>query len=186
MKHFCICPDYESWRAWTVENGVDGRIIGYLAFDNSRLCAEPGPSDLAYPTPRSWNFVSENPQTMACDPAQIHDLISANVGADAALEFENWCKVYQELPSVSEPIPFETVEELMDVKPVGGGGTSFRRIFGYLRENMEDELPKLILILTDGCAPFPKEEDALDVDVIWVIIDSDVEPPWGNCVHIDL
>lgn len=102
MKHFCICPDYESWRAWAVENGVDGRIIGYLAFDNSRLCAEPGPSDLAYPTPRSWNFVSEDLQTMACDPAQIHDLISANVGADVALEFENWCKVYQELPSVSD------------------------------------------------------------------------------------
>ena len=85
---------------------------------------------------------------------------------------------------VSEPTPFETAEDLMDVKPVGGGGTSFRRIFRYMRENMEDELPKLTL--TDGCAPFPKEEDSLGVDVIWVIIDSDVEPPWGSCVHIDL
>lgn len=88
--------------------------------------------------------------------------------------------------SVSEPIGFESVDELMSIKPVGGGGTSFHAIFQYLSKYMAYELPKLILIITDGYAKFPDEEDAMGVDVIWVIIDSDVQPPWGSCVHVDL
>lgn len=88
--------------------------------------------------------------------------------------------------SVSEPTPFESIEELMAIKPVGGGGTSFHAIFQYLQNHMTSELPKLILILTDGYAPFPEESAAMGVDVIWGIIDSDIKPPWGNCVHIKL
>ena len=88
--------------------------------------------------------------------------------------------------TVSEPVAFETVEELKAIKPVGGGGTSFRAIFSYLKENMQQELPCLIMILTDGYAEFPEEECALGVDVIWVIIDSRIEPPWGAVVHVDM
>lgn len=88
--------------------------------------------------------------------------------------------------TVSDPKPFESIEELMQIKPVGGGGTSFRAIFEYLRRHMAYEPPKLILILTDGYAPFPPEDAAMGVDVIWAIINSDINPPWGHCVHIDL
>lgn len=102
MKHFCISPDYVSWRAWAVSHGIDNRVISYLAFDHSRLFTEPGTADLAYPTPRSWSFVSEDLQTMDCPPKKIHDLISANVGTDTALEFEKWCQIYDQLPPVSE------------------------------------------------------------------------------------
>lgn len=87
--------------------------------------------------------------------------------------------------AVTEPVAFETVEELEDMMPVGGGGTSFSAIFSFLKERMEEELPALILILTDGYAPFPKEEQALGVEVIWVIIDADAEPPWGTSVYVE-
>jgi predicted metal-dependent peptidase len=87
--------------------------------------------------------------------------------------------------AVTEPVSFETVEELEDMMPVGGGGTSFSAIFSFLKERMEEELPALILILTDGYAPFPKEEQALGVEVIWVIIDADAEPPWGTSVYVE-
>lgn len=113
MKHFCIRPDYESWRAWAVENGVEPLIIGFLASFHDRLCMEPQTSDLAYPTPRSWKFVSNDLQMMCGDSRQVytqaaagdqqlHELISSNVGVDTAMAFEKWCRVYSDLPSVEE------------------------------------------------------------------------------------
>ncbi len=100
MKHFSVRADYDSWRRWAVINGIDSRVVGYLGFDSSRLASEPGVSDLAFPTPRSWQFVSMDLQLNECEPSQIHELISAGIGIDAALDFENWCKVFQDLPLV--------------------------------------------------------------------------------------
>lgn len=83
---------------------------------------------------------------------------------------------------VSAPAAFESVEDLLSIKPIGGGGTSFHAIFNKLKDF--DELPNVIIILTDGYADFPKEEAALGVPVIWIIVDSDVEPPWGVYAYI--
>lgn len=86
---------------------------------------------------------------------------------------------------VSKPIDFESYEELSMIKPVGGGGTSFVNIFKYLSNVEEDERPELILIFTDGYAPFPDESAAMGIPVIWLIEGSDIEPPWGQTVYID-
>ena len=85
---------------------------------------------------------------------------------------------------VTEPIPFESVSDLEQILPLGGGGTNFHAIFRYLKEHFENDLPEAIIVLTDGEAPFPEETAALGVPVLWVILDSDVEAPWGTCIHI--
>lgn len=85
---------------------------------------------------------------------------------------------------ISEPVAFESLEELNAVKPVGGGGTSFVNIFKYLHGLEEDQLPDIILIFTDGYAAFPEEDAAMDIPVVWLILDSPVEPPWGNTIHL--
>lgn len=85
---------------------------------------------------------------------------------------------------VSEPIPFDSVEDIAKIKPVGGGGTSFKNIFKYISRYDEDERPNIIIIMTDGYAEFPEESEALGIPVIWLIIDSEVDSPWGECLHI--
>ena len=87
--------------------------------------------------------------------------------------------------AVSEPEPFSSTDDLRNIEPVGGGGTSFRVIFDYMKENMSDDLPRAIIIMTDGYAVFPAEEDACGVPVIWIITDSEVDPSWGEVIHID-
>lgn len=87
--------------------------------------------------------------------------------------------------SVSEPKEFQSIEELEACEPVGGGGTSFHAIFRYLQENMAQELPCGMVILTDGWASYPKEKEALGVPVLWIILDNKRDTPWGECVHID-
>ena len=82
--------------------------------------------------------------------------------------------------TVSDPIPFESVEDLLKIKPIGGGGTSFEAIFRKLATAFPaDDLPVAIIILTDGYSSFPDEKTALGVPVIWIIVDRDVVPPWG-------
>lgn len=82
--------------------------------------------------------------------------------------------------AIIEPKPFSSFEEFIVIKPAGGGGTDFQIIFEYVDQHMKDKEPNCIIILTDGCAPFPKEELANDIPVLWLINNQDVTPPWGK------
>ncbi len=86
--------------------------------------------------------------------------------------------------AIIEPKPFESVEDVLKIKPAGGGGTDFQIIFEYVHQHMENKLPACIIILTDGYAPFPQEHLARDIPVLWLIDNNDIEPPWGKVARI--
>lgn len=101
LMHYLVEPSFSEWKKWALDNAVDARVVGYLGFDNSKLCVEPESSDLAYPTPRSWNFVSQLISGYA-NTRDAHMLIAGCIGVDTALSFETWCKVYRDLPKVED------------------------------------------------------------------------------------
>ena len=84
------------------------------------------------------------------------------------------------------PTPFEKVEDVKAIRPHGGGGTSFDVVFEAVRKSLEsgEDPPVSIIILTDGYAPFPAEQVACGIPVLWVINGSDVQPPWGRIAHL--
>ena len=86
--------------------------------------------------------------------------------------------------AIIKPKPFSSFEEFIVIKPAGGGGTDFQIIFEYVHKYMEEKPPASIIILTDGYAPFPKEELANDIPVLWLINNEDVDPPWGKVARI--
>ncbi len=49
---------------------------------------------------------------------------------------------------------------------------------------MHDNPPASTIILTDGYAPFLKEELAQDIPVLWLINNDNVNPPWGKVARI--
>ncbi len=104
LMHFNIKSDYAAWREWAVAHGVNDKVIAFLGFDNSRLCVEPESSDLAYATPRSWEFVSTLLNSIGGDPKSVHELVAACVGTDNAIELEAFCRGYAKLPSIAEII----------------------------------------------------------------------------------
>lgn len=87
---------------------------------------------------------------------------------------------------VTDPIPFSSVDDLMRIKPVGGGGNDFSDIFRYMHKNMISDLPAQIIIITDGYDRFPNEEASMGVPVLWLINNDDesVNPPWGKVARI--
>ena len=86
--------------------------------------------------------------------------------------------------AIYEPVPFDSVDELLKIRPVGGGGTDFGIIFKYVEQKMQDEPPASIIILTDGYAPFPPEEAANGIPVLWLINNENIKPPWGKVARI--
>lgn len=87
---------------------------------------------------------------------------------------------------VTNPVEFDDVDSLYDITPSGGGGTSFHCIFNYMQEHMSDNLPAAVIIMTDGYASYPDEKMAMDVPVMWILIDNPKDMPWGVSVHIDV
>ena len=87
---------------------------------------------------------------------------------------------------VKKPQPFCDEDEFLRIIPRGGGGTSFSIIFDYVRNEMIEDRPKFIVILTDGYARYPGESEAMDIPVLWLFT-TDVEPPtWGKIARITL
>ena len=60
MQHYEIAVDFPSWQEWAIRNDIHPQVLGYLAFDNSRLYDEEVREDqTAFASPRSWMFVSD-------------------------------------------------------------------------------------------------------------------------------
>lgn len=97
-------------------------------------------------------------------------------------KLQGWLGFFDAL--VSEPIEFVDEEEFAAIRPVGGGGTSFLCVFKYINEHMQDNLPVSIIILTDGYAKFPEEHVANGIPVLWLIVNSEVIPPWGRVAKL--
>lgn len=86
--------------------------------------------------------------------------------------------------AIVEPKPFASEAEFRTIKPAGGGGTDFQIIFEYVQKYMQEKLPASIIVLTDGFAPFPKEELAGGIPVLWLLNNDCVDPPWGQVARI--
>ena len=86
--------------------------------------------------------------------------------------------------AVYEPKPFDSVEDVKSIRPLGGGGTDFDVIFDYVFAQMQDALPVRMIILTDGGAPFQDEKEAQGIPVLWLLNNETSTPPWGKVARI--
>lgn len=75
---------------------------------------------------------------------------------------------------------FESVEDVLKIKPEGCGGTSFTVIFKYLKKYMEtNDNVAGVVILTDGYASWPEESESMGLPTLWLITNDRMIPPWG-------
>ena len=87
---------------------------------------------------------------------------------------------------VYPPVRFSDLEDLLQIKPRGGGGTDFRCIFEYIRRDLSVAPPADIVIFTDGKAEFPEEAAAGNIPVLWLFSGKGVVPPWGKFAYVDI
>lgn len=111
LMHIQVEGSFKSWREWAVRSGVNPKVIGFLSFRQDYLMRfDASSEDLAFPTPRSWEMVSNLLNNVSSDIARMHPLISGIVGTGTALEFRTWAQVFDSLPSIDDIFAGKNVE----------------------------------------------------------------------------
>ena len=102
LIHLDFDPDSQDWQEWAEKAGINPRIRHFLRFRPKLLHVfEPGRSEKAFPSPRSWEFAS---RILQAGPhwSTTLGLLRGAVGEAAALECMGFLKVYAQMPSVDE------------------------------------------------------------------------------------
>jgi hypothetical protein len=92
----------EAWVAWALSAGLDMRVIAFIKWRSALLHSfDPQNKALAFPSPRSWEFVSKLLKTFPdINSPILADMIRGAVGDAPVAEFLAFCKMYAKLPDI--------------------------------------------------------------------------------------
>ena len=96
--------DLDDWRDWAINNNIASEVIEFISFRSDLLFAfKPERQENAFPTPRSWEFVSQIiGNTPGLNPDIRHKVIEGTVGTGASFEFRAYLTLKNELPNIDE------------------------------------------------------------------------------------
>lgn len=93
--------DVDAWVAWALKNKVDIRVIAFIKFRRALLSAfDPQSKTQAFPSPRSWEFVSKIITAFKGEREVMEMMIHGAVGAGAGSEFVGFLRVFEQMPSI--------------------------------------------------------------------------------------
>ncbi len=90
----------EDWVAWALTHDVEAAVIAFLNF-RPELLHKFDPAQKAFPTPRSWEFVSRIMKQGMADECFM-ETIAGTVGEAAAIEFTGFFRVFRSLPDYED------------------------------------------------------------------------------------
>ena len=103
LCHFEIKGDADAWHDWAVKSGIHEYVVGYLEYNSIALMKfDPSEMSLAFPTPRSWEMVSNIFHTFSANIEDVYPMVIGCIGHAAAINFKTWCELYQTMPSVED------------------------------------------------------------------------------------
>lgn len=116
LLHIEVKGDPSSWHEWAVTKGIHPYVISYLEYNTTALLRSDGAEvGLAFPTPRSWEMVSNILNNISENVEAVRPLITGCVGASVTHSFCKWCTLYHSLPNVERIFKGEKVHvENMD------------------------------------------------------------------------
>jgi len=103
--------DLQEWSEWAIRNAIRAEVIAFLRFRRELLSVFDRDAN-AFPSPRSWEFVSRILESQPRSSVE-HELFAGAVGTGAATEFSAFLRMFRELPNIdaillnplSEPVP---------------------------------------------------------------------------------
>lgn len=100
--HLDFDVDPDQWLGWAAANRLAPEVIAFIRFRPALLHQfDPDRDARAFPSPRSWEFVS---RLMAAAPGAgiLKEMVAGAVGPGAGAEFCGFLEVWQHLPSVEK------------------------------------------------------------------------------------
>ena len=88
--HLELEPDVDEWRAWALSRRLNPLVVSFIGVRPALLVGEAGEGS-AYPTPRSWEMLSDVLGALG-GPKEAADVLAGIVGQGAAVEFSAYAK----------------------------------------------------------------------------------------------
>ena len=108
--HLEMAVDFEDWKRWAYQNGINPAVIGYLSFDKSKLFDfDPTRNERSLPTPRSWEYVHKILHSGVSE-ALLHEAIAGAIGKENSVDFLAFRKVMHQLPDIDAIVKGEIKE----------------------------------------------------------------------------
>jgi hypothetical protein len=109
--------DFASWQDWAVTHNIHKDVIGFLGSHKQDLHDfDPKSASRAFPTPRSWFFVSELLSDDDTDEDTLTNLIAGTIGEGLALKFNGHRKIAGKMPKAEDILAGKVTT--LDVKEV--------------------------------------------------------------------
>jgi MoxR-like ATPase len=96
--HLTMEPDLEDWSKWAVNANIEPAVIAFLRF-RPELLHKFSQSEKAFPTPRSWEFVSRITAQKPGNGIELY-LYAGSVGEGAAIEYSAFLRLFRSIPSI--------------------------------------------------------------------------------------
>jgi MoxR-like ATPase len=104
FSHFEVTVNLDDWASWAYAKGIDERLVAFLrfkpellfAFDPARTLA----GEMAFPSPRSWEFAHRALQKFGDSPALLIGALRACVGQAAGVECAAFLDSLHRLPDL--------------------------------------------------------------------------------------
>ena len=138
--HLDFEVDLQEWCEWAIGAGIRPEVIAFLRFRQELLSAFDRDAN-AFPSPRSWEFVSRILDATP-DCSLEHELFVGAVGTGAATEFAAFLRTFRELPNIDaillnphkEPVPESAAAQYAVASALAHCATdlNFDRVCNYL------------------------------------------------------
>ncbi|MDP2794596.1 MAG: AAA family ATPase [Sulfurisoma sp.] len=104
FSHFEVDVNLDDWAFWAYANGIDERLIAFLRFKPELIFdfdpAKTLAGEMAFPSPRSWEFAHRALQKFADHPEMRVGALAACVGHAAGVECAAYIDSLDRLPDL--------------------------------------------------------------------------------------
>lgn len=101
FSHYELEVNLDDWVLWAHHHGIDERLIAFLRFKPELLFQfDSSRDDMAFPTPRSWEFVHRSLRKFPAGSPLILEACQACVGQAAAVELVAFIDNLDKLPDI--------------------------------------------------------------------------------------
>lgn len=116
FSHFEVDTHLDDWVTWAYANGLDERVIAFIRFRPDLLFEfDATRNTVAFPSPRSWEFVHRALQKFSEQPELLLGALQACVGPAAGVELKAFVDNLENLPDIDAIINGETAPVPADI-----------------------------------------------------------------------
>jgi len=155
--HLQLDVDFQEWKQWAYEEGIESSIIAYLSYDPSMLFTfeKANPKEKAFATPRSWSYVDRLLKSHIPTSLLLESLSGA-IGREASVGYLSFQKVMESLPCFDAILSGDTL-----VCDASEGRVLMAIVVGLVNALRQSNTPKAVDNVLQYALSMPSEYSIL-------------------------